>query len=48
VGPLLDIIEVSTLVITLVTLSLLASIYYYINFKETIMNIGAEVGEMIG
>ena len=48
VGPLLDIIEVSTLVATLVTLSLFASIYYYINFKETIMNIGAEVREMMG
>ncbi|OYT33526.1 MFS transporter, partial [Archaeoglobales archaeon ex4484_92] len=48
VGPLLDIIEVSTLVATLVTLSLFASIYYYINFKETIMNIGAKVREMMG
>ena len=48
VGPLLDIIDISTLVATLVTLSLFASIYYYINFKETIMNIGAEVREMMG
>ena len=48
IGPLLDTVDVSTLVTTLVTLSLLASIYYYINFKETIMNIGAEVREMMG
>ncbi|USS40329.1 hypothetical protein NF865_08385 [Thermococcus aggregans] len=47
-GPLLDILEASTLVATLVALSLLASIYCYINFKETIMNIGAEVREMMG
>ena len=48
IGPLLDTIDISTLVATLVTLSLFASIYYYINFKETIMNIGAEVREMMG
>lgn len=48
IGPLLDTIDISTLVTTLVILSLIASIYYYINFKETIMNIGAEVREMMG
>jgi len=48
IGPLLDTIDISTLVTTLVILSLIASIYYYINFKETIINIGAEVREMMG
>ncbi|NJE25681.1 MFS transporter [Thermococcus sp. MV5] len=48
IGPLLDIVDVSHLVATLVILSLMASIYYYINFKETVMNVGTETREMIG
>ncbi|KPU63364.1 MFS transporter [Thermococcus sp. EP1] len=48
IGPLLDTVDVSTLVATLVTLSLLASMYYYLNFRESVMNIGVETREMIG
>ncbi|MDK2853334.1 MAG: hypothetical protein PWQ92_228 [Thermococcaceae archaeon] len=42
VGPLLDIVNVSTLIATLVVISLFVSVYYYTNFKEIIMRIGAE------
>ncbi|USG99640.1 MFS transporter [Thermococcus argininiproducens] len=48
IGPLLDIVDISALVATLVTLSLLASIYYYLNFRESVMNIGVETRGMIG
>ncbi len=48
IGPLLDIVDVSALVATLVTLSLLASIYYYLNFRESVMNIGVKTRGMVG
>ena len=46
-GPLLDVVEMPLLIAALVTISLLISGYYYINFKENVMNLGSDVREVV-
>ncbi|GAB6101879.1 MFS transporter [Thermococcus atlanticus] len=46
-GPLLDAVEMPLLIAALVAISLLVTAYYYINFRESVMNIDSEIMEVV-
>ena len=46
-GPLLDAVEMPLLIAALVAISLIVTAYYYINFRESVMNIDSEIMEVV-
>ncbi len=47
IGFLLDIVDICTLTTVLVALSFLISAYYYINFRQSVINLGSDIEGVI-